>query len=182
MQAREEAPTPQPLQSEQMLGLLHARDQAAFTELIVSHDADLVKLCFVVCGDVDMARDATQNTWHRLWSRPPRLREASKLRHWLLAVAANEARQLARRRRTGRLREIEYHRLKADGPSASESSLDLERVLDRLDSGDRELLALRYMLELSSDEIGAVLGLSAEGARSRLHRLLARIRKDLEDE
>jgi RNA polymerase sigma factor (sigma-70 family) len=180
MRAPEDAPTPQPLLSEQMLVLLHARDQAAFTELVENHDADLVRLCFVVCGDIDMSRDATQNTWHHLWSRPPRLRDASKLRHWLLAVAANEARQLAPRRRTGRLRE--HHRLKADGPRASESSLDLARVLDRLDSGDRGLLALRYMLELSSDEIGAVLGFSAEGARSRLHRLLARIRKDLQDE
>ncbi len=73
MQARREVSASQALPPEQTLELLRARDQDVFTELVVMHDAELVQVCFVICGDVEMARDATQNTWHRLWSRPPAL-------------------------------------------------------------------------------------------------------------
>jgi RNA polymerase sigma factor (sigma-70 family) len=166
---------------EQTLELLSARDQDAFTRLVVMHDAELVRLCFVICGDVEMARDATQNTWHRLWSRPPSLRDASKLRPWLLTVAANEARQIARRRRTGYVRELEYHTRRTETATVSDFRIDLAELLRKLAPDERQLLGLRYVLGLSSEEIGAVLGVSAEGARSRLHRLLSKIRKNLKD-
>jgi len=44
-----------------------------------------------------------------------------------------------------------------------------------------ELLGLRYVLGMNSGEIGAHLCLSPEGVRSRLQRLLTRMRKDLDD-
>ena len=50
-----------------------------------------------------------------------------------------------------------------------------------LDPTDRALIALRYVAELSSDEIGRALGMSSSGARGRLSRLLLRLRGELRD-
>ena len=55
----------------------------------------------------------------------------------------------------------------------------LRRALASLDPTDRSLIALRYVSEFSSDEIGRALGLSSSGARGRLSRLLLRLRGEL---
>ncbi len=166
---------------ETVLARVRQGDHAAFTELVVAHDADMVRLCLVICRDPDLARDATQNAWHRLWSRPPTLRDESKLRSWLLSVAANEARQQLRRHRVGAVRELRTQegRISTD-PAGDSDLLDLGGALARLDPAERELLGLRYALGMNSNEVAAHLGLSPEGVRSRLHRLLTRMRKDLD--
>ena len=45
----------------------------------------------------------------------------------------------------------------------------------------RAIVAMRYALGLTSDEIGQAIGLSAPGVRSRLARCVAILRKDLAD-
>lgn len=166
---------------ETLLERIAQGDHLAFTELVEAHDQDMVRLCFLISGDIDVARDATQNAWHRMWSHPPALRDETKLRSWLLSVAANEARQMIRRRRTGRVRELQ-----SVGPSSADGQsdlrLDLEAALRRLEPSERELLGLRYLLGWSSEEVGRHIGMSAEGVRSRLHRLTQRMRADFGDE
>jgi len=56
----------------------------------------------------------------------------------------------------------------------------LRRVLRGLTADERTLLALRYVAGLDSTEIAAQLGGSASGIRSRLARLLVRLRIDLD--
>jgi len=58
--------------------------------------------------------------------------------------------------------------------------VDLERALGRLEPDDRRLIAMRYVAGLDSTEIAAQLGGSASGVRSRLARLLDRLRTDLD--
>jgi RNA polymerase sigma-70 factor (ECF subfamily) len=167
------------------LGRIAGGDATAFTELVEAYDADMARLCLVICGDVELARDATQNAWHRLWTQPPTLRDDGKLRSWLLSVAANEARQMLRRRRRGAALEeraaVDGSATRSAGPEErSEEWMDLATALAALRPNERELVALRYVLELSSAQIAEHLGISAEGVRSRLHRLLARLRKELD--
>jgi RNA polymerase sigma factor (sigma-70 family) len=108
---------------------------------------------------------------------------------WLVAVAANEARRLMRSRRP-RIAEISVADielevvpdLRSDPLADGIANADLRRVLASLDPTDRALIALRYVAELSSEEIGRALGMSSSGARGRLSRLLVRLRGDLRDE
>jgi RNA polymerase sigma factor (sigma-70 family) len=58
--------------------------------------------------------------------------------------------------------------------------IDLANALARLSPDDRALVALRYLADLDSVEIGALTGRSASGVRTRLSRALARLQKDLE--
>jgi len=165
-----------------MLAAVRERDQAAFTHLVAGFDHELLRLAYVIAGSRPVAEDAAQATWERLWHKPPDLREPSKLRSWLLTVCANEARQAGRRRRRGA-------ELDASAAAAATSSnvvnpdlADLHVALGRLSTGDRELLALRFAVGLASSEIAEHLGISAEGARSRLHRLLNRLREGQRDD
>ncbi len=57
--------------------------------------------------------------------------------------------------------------------------LDLARGLERLDAADRELLRMRYDLDLTQVEIAARLGLPEGTVKVRLHRARARLRRGL---
>jgi RNA polymerase sigma-70 factor (ECF subfamily) len=157
-----------------------AGDRAAFTDLVDEHHADMQRLAGVILGDPELARDAVQLAWMRAWTGLRRLRDYRRVRPWLLSIAANEARQLVRKRRAviqsgdallGVVDPVDHFR----------GDLDLNAALDRLDPADRELLGLRYVLGFTSVELGAQLGLSAEGVRARLKRLVDRLREELTD-
>ena len=62
----------------------------------------------------------------------------------------------------------------------SADRLDLRGALIRLEPAERGLLAMRYLAGLSAEEIGTATGLTASGARTRLSRLIARLREDLD--
>ena len=175
----------------QVADLVHAAatgDEAAFTELVSRHHRDLLRVAYVICRESALAEDSAQAAWAIAWRRMGDVKDPTQIRGWLVAVAANEARRTMRSRRP-RVHEISVGDIELEGvpdlrsdPLAdSIASSDLRRVLASLDPTDRALIALRYVAELSSDEIGRALGMSPSGARGRLSRLLVRLRGELDD-
>jgi RNA polymerase sigma-70 factor (ECF subfamily) len=166
----------------ELLERARSGEREAFTELVERHHPELVRIAYAVIGDLDGARDAAQVAWIKAWQRLGTVREPERLRPWLIAIVANEARQHVRARGRRRLREIapvDPGEAIDSGADASADRFDLRSAIGRLDPAERELLALRYLAGLSAEEIGAAKGLSASGIRSRLSRLIARLREDL---
>jgi RNA polymerase sigma factor (sigma-70 family) len=156
---------------------------AALAEIVALYHADMARVCAVICEDADVADDAVQSAWPIAWQRLGTLRDSSRLRPWLVSIAANQARQLQRRERRRRVVEIQVEPIPPQAHlDETAAMLDLERALVRLTADERSLVALRFVSELDSEEIGRALGISASGARSRLERLLARLRTELRDE
>jgi RNA polymerase sigma-70 factor, ECF subfamily len=157
-------------------------DQAAFATLVTEHHAAMARVAYVICGDVEATRDAVQSAWAIAWRRLSNLRQPEQVRPWLVAIAANEARQHLRRQRRMTVVDLTEATDRHGGsdPAAFIAVVDLERVLRELQPDDRTLLALRFVAGLDSTEIASQLGLTASGVRSRLARLLDRLRNDLE--
>jgi RNA polymerase sigma-70 factor (ECF subfamily) len=111
------------------------------------------------------------------------VRDPSRLKAWLVSVAANEARQLCRRQRRRAVVELDVAKpdLGAGDPADRAEDVDLQQAIGRLDAADRALLALRYEAGLDSAEIGALAGRPASTIRWRLARVIARLRKELSD-
>jgi RNA polymerase sigma factor (sigma-70 family) len=161
-----------------------AGDARALAQIIARYHEDMARVCVVVCGgDADIAADAVQSAWPVAWRKLGRLREASSLRSWLVAIAANEARQIMRREHRRRVVEVSviHSSPYEEDPQGRAALADLGVALRRLGADDRSLLALRYVSGLDSNEIGSALGISASGVRSRLERLLGRLRTELRD-
>lgn len=166
-----------------MVAGARAGDEAAFTRLVAAYHDDLVRVAFVITGDADMAADAAQLAWNQAWRKLLSVRDAARIRSWLVAIAANEARQLVRRQRRRSVMEIQVAR--DPGPRTTEQSasrVDLTNALGRLSPQDRELLALRYVVGLDATEIAEIRRSSPSGTRARLARVLARMRKELDRE
>jgi len=162
--------------------LAGAGDEVAFAQLVAAYHADMARVAFVACGDPELAEDAVQSAWLVAWRKLHSLRDPDRVRPWLLSVTANEARQIIRRRR-GPVVEIDVE-IPGDArgdPSAGIERLDLRRALAHLSADDRAILAMHYLVDLSSDELGAAVGTSASTARTRLSRAVDRLRKELRD-
>lgn len=164
-------------------------DEAAFTELVARHHRDLLRVAYVICRDAALAEDSAQAAWAIAWRRIGDVKDPDLIRGWLVAVAANEARRIMRSRHP-HIRELSVADIEMEGVPDLRSDpladgiakVDLRRVLASLDPTDRALIALRYIAELSSDEIGRALGMSPSGARGRVSRVLLRLRGELRDD
>ena len=171
--------------------LVHAAatgDEAAFTELVSRHHQDMLRVAYVICRDPALAEDAAQAAWAIAWRRIGDVKDPTQIRagSW----------RSPRTRPAGRCGRV--GRASARSRSATSSSkgcptsarthwptASRARICagssQSLDPTDRALIALRYVAELSSDEIGRALGMSSSGARGRLSRLLLRLRGELRD-
>lgn len=154
-------------------------DEDAFAWIVTAHHKDVVRICFLVGGSSDAAEVAAQSTWAQVWLRLKALRDPTRLRAWILAIAANEARQHVRHERVRRL--LPYRSSEAS-VDAKPRDLDLDTALRSLSNDDRRLLALRHVGGLSSIEIGALLHSSPAAIRMRLSRLHERMRRELSDD
>ncbi len=161
-----------------------AGDTMAFARIVGTHHDDMARVCLLICGDPDLAQDAAQAAWPIAWRKLSTLREPDKLRPWLVTIAANEARHLIRRERRDRVVAIEVADVGSSrgDPGARVADADLLIAVRRLSADDRELIALRYVAGFDSTEIGRALGRSPSGVRSRLSRLVERLRRELGDD
>ena len=83
-----------------------------------------------------------------------------------------------RRRPTVPVSALDDHVAERGMPTAA--ALDLVATLESLDIQDRQLLALRYIAGFSSTELADHFAITPAGVRSRLKRLLDRLRKELD--
>ena len=77
-----------------------AGDEIAFRRIIAAHHAEMRRVCAYIAGDLSIADEAVQAAWVVAWKRLRDVSEPNHLRPWLVRVAANEAKQLLRRRST----------------------------------------------------------------------------------
>lgn len=151
-----------------------------FEQLVERYQPALMRLAYGMAGDRLLAEDAVQGCWQAAWRSRDQI-DPMKVRAWLFTVTANQVRRQLRRQRLGN---VLRGRLRPPMPpdEADPSHIDLTAALSHLKLRDRQLIALRYGLGLTSQEIGEQLGLSASGTRVRLGRVLARLRMELSDE
>lgn len=163
-------------------------DEIAFARLVAAHHDDMARVAYVICGDPDLAQEAVQLAWPKAWRKVGTLRDPGLVRPWLVSVAANEARQLARTRGRRQVREVpvddDSHGslvARRSDPGDRAAEMDLANAIAGLDLTDRSILALRYVAGFTSLEIAGVVGMSSGGVRARIARLLDRLRRELHE-
>jgi RNA polymerase sigma-70 factor (ECF subfamily) len=157
-------------------------DEAAFARLIEEHNASMASVAFVIIGDREQTLDAVQSAWTIAWRKLGSLRDQAQIGSWLVAIAANEARQMRRRDRRAVVVDISetINGGVVTDDVDSVTALDLERALKGMSGDERRLLALRFVAGFDSSEIARLLGMSPSGVRSRLSRLIQRLRDELQ--
>jgi RNA polymerase sigma-70 factor (ECF subfamily) len=140
-----------------------------------------LRLAFSMLGNRSEAEDATQDAITKAWRNLSRLRDRTQVRPWFFAIVANQCRNVRRTRWFSTVR-VPWTFQTGRPAEAHIERLDLERELDRLPMGDRQVLFMRFYLDLSLDEIATALGISSAAAKGRIYRACKRLRPGLLEE
>ena len=140
----------------------------------------LVRLSVLLVRDVETAEEVVQDSFVAMHGRWRRLRDPEKGLAYLRQTVVNRSRSVLRRRG------VEARHQPAapeDRPGADEDTLAGERrtqVLDALRAlpdRQREVIALRYYLDLSEAQIAEALGISRGAVKSHASRGAASLRQ-----
>jgi RNA polymerase sigma-70 factor (ECF subfamily) len=155
-----------------------------FAEAAERHLDDVHAFLVYLTGDRTVAEDLTAETFARALERWRRFDPSrGSARAWLCQLARSTAldhfrAEDRRRRREGRFAAVEQR--EDAGPVFGEGlSPELEQALGRLSAAEREVVALRVVLELEGDVAARVLGISATACSTRLSRALQKLEKEV---
>jgi RNA polymerase sigma-70 factor (ECF subfamily) len=156
---------------------LATRPPGSLAEAAEAHLDDVFGYLLYMTRDRETAEDLASSTFEkalRLWSRfDPRRGTA---RTWLLGIARTTAldwfRAESRRRRR---EEASAPPEQVEEAFVEGLSPELEAALRTLTAGEREVVALRIVLELDGDATARVLGISPTAVSTRLSRALKRL-------
>ncbi len=155
----------------------------AFGALYDRYQPDILRYLLHHVRDRETAEDLTQHVFLSAWQAIPRYEQRSvPFSAWLYRMARNRMIDHFRTRRPT----VDIALL--DLPEAPEAEArvlaaerrgELERALARLSDDHREVLVLRFVLEHSAAEIGAIMGRKEVTVRGLQLRALRALRKEL---
>jgi len=176
--AREDADTAR------LIARIQAGESALYTTLYERYFDRVYSYLRIALQDPDEAEDATQDVFIRVLQAIPRYeRRSVPFRAWLFRIARNCA--VSRLRKRGRYTLAPPTALLQEGLVESDrigsiEDSELVSLIERLPLGQRQVLTLRYMLDLPNREIATILDRTPESIRQLHHRALQYLRRCLE--
>lgn len=177
-----------PLEDAELVELAKGGDVRAYGELVDRYREISFRTAYLIARNSADAEDATQDAFVKAYYALDRFRTADPFRPWILRIVSNEARN--RRRSAGRRERLALRVIERRGPGdaapspdaaaiANETRRTMFAALEALPERDRQVIACRYLLELSEAETATTLGVRPGTVKSRLSRALARLRREL---
>jgi RNA polymerase sigma-70 factor (ECF subfamily) len=182
---------------DELLRRARRREPEALCKLVETYNARVFGLLYRLTGSRDAAEDLLQETFLRVVRVIGQYEHVGKFEPWLFRIAANlardRARRLARRCEAGLANENTQSAVPRISSSADErdpaeplvhqeAGQRLEACLSQLSDAEREIILLRHYSDLSFREIAELLGIPLGTALARAHRALQRLRAELADE
>lgn len=132
-----------------------------------------------IAGDDETAQDYAQEAWIRAMRALPSFRGDARFSTWLHRIAVNSALQALRRSEARRKREAPFPAEVPIGPQGGDTLLQrrLERALDAIPEGMRQVLILHDVEGYTHEEIGGALGVAPGTSKSQLFKARAKMRE-----
>jgi RNA polymerase sigma-70 factor (sigma-E family) len=160
-------------------------EQDGFSDFVRAHTSDLLRSAYLLTGDVPLAEDLVQDTLLALYPKWGRVREAQLPLAYVRRSMANAFINARRGKYNAARRELLF----ADPPDRA-VSIDpigqfsdgqlVNQLLASLAARPRTVLVLRYLHDLSDEQIAADLGMRSGSVRSIVSRSLATLRAQLD--
>jgi RNA polymerase sigma-70 factor (ECF subfamily) len=187
----------------ELLGRLRAGDERAFVVLVQRHHDAMLRLACSFVPNTAVAEEVVQDTWLGVLRGIGGFEGRSSFRTWLFRILVNRARTAGvRERRTVAIGDtgaaVAASRFDQSGSWLSPPEHWIEAVEDRLEAGkvadlirtavddlpdrQRQVVTLRDIEGLTSDEVCGVLDISESNQRVLLHRARSRLRQAIETE
>ncbi len=175
---------------EELISLYTEGDERALSILVDRYLKDVYNFLYKLTGDLQIAEDATQESFIKVWKSIGKYKRGNNFKNWLFRIARNTAIDHLRKRKEIPFSTFETEdgnafvdNLENDAPLAHEAlqnSQDIEyakKLLAELSPEYREVLVLRESSEMTFAEIGELLGKPLNTVKSQYHRALASLRR-----
>jgi RNA polymerase sigma-70 factor (ECF subfamily) len=159
-----------------------AGDETAFAELVERYQPRLRYYLRKMLNGTPAAEDTEQDVWYDVVRAVPRLKNPGAFRAWLYRIARDRAWRFLRRRPPPQ-QSIDEIEIAANGVADEFTAEDVARVhaaLDQLVPEHRDVVLLKYVEDMSYEEIADVAGCPLGTVRSRLHHAKRALRRALE--
>jgi RNA polymerase sigma-70 factor (ECF subfamily) len=169
----------------ELVGRVLAGDPRAERELYDAHVDRVFRLVYRLAGDLERAKDYTQETFIRAFSRLAEFRGEAALSTWLGSIAISIALNGLRKVRRLREREVGLDDVSQLGRLSVEAEPDLKtrlaQAIDGLPDGYRAVFVMHDVEGYTHEEIASSLGVHPGTSKAQLFRARARLREALAD-
>ncbi|MEW6305911.1 MAG: sigma-70 family RNA polymerase sigma factor [Verrucomicrobiota bacterium] len=165
---------------EELVAAINAGDAAAFEVLYRRHRDWVVNLAFRFTGDRELALDVLQETFLYFLKKFPGFTLTARLQTFLYPAVKNLSIGAQRKARRLESNEPAVANVPAPEPAVEGASAreELAAALATLSEEHREVLLLRFVDDLSLNEIAGALEVPLGTVKSRLHHALGALRRD----
>ncbi len=179
------------LRDEEVVARVLAGETALFEILMRRYNQRVYRVSRAILRDDAEAEDVMQDAYVRAYEHLGQFAGRAAFSTWLTRIAIHEA--LARKRRRGRMEELDALPANGDSMSILKSSAPtpeagtaqaearqlLEEAIEHLPENYRTVVVLREVEEMSVAETAQSLGVTDAVVKTRLHRAHAMLRKEL---
>ncbi len=170
-----------------LLELAQNGDHRAFSELVRRHQATVDRSCYRILGNVEAAKDASQETFLRAYRNLSTFQGRSTFKTWLLHVAKNVSLSgyTRRKRERSHINNDSLVELVAstDDPEAelirAEAAARMHNALQLVRPDHRDAIVVHDLNGLSYKEISGTLEISESAAKVWVHRGRKRLKRIL---
>ncbi len=157
-------------------------DKDAFAGLIERYQAPLRYFISRLSANPEMAEDIFQDTWLTVIRRIHTLKKIDAFSTWLYRIARNKVyQQLRRKRKLSELNEnIAVPNDTENDVFSSEDAAKIHRCLKELLPEYREVLMLRFLEQMSYEQISQVINCRLGTVKSRIHYAKLALKKEME--
>ncbi len=163
----------------QLFAAINRGDTTAFDTFYQRHHAWVYGLAFRFTRNESDSLDVLQDTFGYLIRKAPHLKLTAKATTFLYPVVKHAAiARLRKRNREGHLSIESVNELTAPPETTPPHLHELHVVLARLPEAQREVILMRYIDDMTQDEIAAALNIPVGTVKSRLHHGVRTLRDD----
>lgn len=151
-------------------------DKEEFIRLVREHKGTIYTVCYMFSKDNDEVSDLYQEILANLWHGFSRFEGKSDIRTWFYRVALNTCISADRKKKHRPVRLNMDINLYEDTDTDTRQVQMLYKRISRLGPFDRAIILL-WLDNISYDEIGEIVGISAKYVSVRLFRIKEELRK-----
>jgi|SRR5574344_804101 RNA polymerase sigma-70 factor (ECF subfamily) len=153
------------------------KNEIEFEQLVREHRSTIYTVCYMFSSDQDEVNDLFQEVLINLWKSFSSFEGRSQVNSWIYRVSLNVCISLDRKKKRHRTEPLVMDINPYEEEDANSRQMEmLRKRIAKLGPFDRAIIML-WLENMSYDEIGAIVGITAKYVSVRLYRIKEELKK-----